>query len=209
MNSPLPTEHPTTEALADFVLGDVHVCRRVVLEAHLAFCAACRGRVETLARPASAFLGEAPVAAVPDDLWASLAARLDGETQATPADVLAETPLPSGALGELPRRAQPLEWMPQGDSSISLIAGDVEERMSLFLVRTPPELFFPHHVHLGGEEIVILTGGYTDDFGHLGTGDFRTYPPGSAHSPQMDPDGVCWAVALIVGGVELGGVVLG
>ena len=198
-----PAAHPDDQVLVDFVLGELHPCRRVLVEAHLAFCAQCRARVEELSRPASAFIESAPDIAPPDALWASLAAKLDGERDASPADVLAETPMPVGARGELPRRSIPLDWLPQGDSEISLIAGDEQEEYSLFLVRTPPELYFPYHVHVGGEEIVILTGGYTDDYGHLGTGDFRAYAAGSAHGPRMDPGDVCWALALIIGGVEM------
>lgn len=198
-----PDAHPDDHVLADFVIGDVHLCRRVLIEAHLSFCAQCRARVEKLSRPASAFVASMPEIAPPDALWANLAARLEGEQGASPADVLAETPLPAGARGELPLRSTPLDWLPQGDGEISLIAGDQQEELALFLVRTPPELYFPYHVHLGGEEIVILTGGYTDEHGHLGTGDFRAYEAGSAHGPRMDPGEVCWAVALIIGGVEM------
>ncbi len=203
-HSPLnPKEHPAREALEDFVLGELHVCRRVVVEAHLAFCESCRLRLSTLSAPAAALLHEEPAVATPDALWSRLVGQLDAE--AAPADILAATPLPDGARSELPLRAKPLNWGPYGDASVALIAGDPAENMGLFLARTPPESVFPYHAHLGSEEIVILEGGYTDDFGHLAVGDFRLYGTGTAHAPIMDAGVTCWAVILVVGGLQFDG----
>lgn len=51
------------------------------------------------------------------------------------------------------------------------------------LVRFEPGSFFPHHVHGGGEEILVVEGSIEDEHGRYKTGTYLRDPIGSSHEP--------------------------
>ena len=55
------------------------------------------------------------------------------------------------------------------------------------IVRYAPGSRFPRHVHGGGEEILVLDGVFSDEFGDWGPGSYLRNPPGTAHAPSSDP----------------------
>lgn len=59
-----------------------------------------------------------------------------------------------------------------------------ERARATSLVRYAPDSVFPAHGHPGGEEILVLSGTFSDDSGHYGPGWYLRNPPGSAHSPS-------------------------
>jgi len=65
---------------------------------------------------------------------------------------------------------------------------------ALVLGHMPPERGYPAHVHLGPEDILVLTGGFEDQFGAFETGAWATYAPGSQHRPVTEPGEECWTL---------------
>lgn len=55
------------------------------------------------------------------------------------------------------------------------------------LVRYAPGSTFPAHQHPGGEEILVLSGTFSDEQGDYGAGWYLRNPPGSAHRPHSHP----------------------
>lgn len=51
------------------------------------------------------------------------------------------------------------------------------------LVRYAPETFFPMHNHPRGEEILVLSGTFSDGGGNYPAGSYLRNPPGSHHAP--------------------------
>ena len=51
------------------------------------------------------------------------------------------------------------------------------------LVRYAPGSKFPAHLHGGGEEILVLEGGFSDERGDYPAGSYLRNPPGSSHAP--------------------------
>ena len=107
-----------------------------------------------------------------------------------------------GPLGELPwreTRHAGVQWLD--------LAPESEGPARTVLIRMGPGCGYPRHLHLGPEDVLVLSGGYTDDDGRvLRAGDFVRYPAGSEHAPLAnggpgDPDCVLFAVAH--GGTEL------
>lgn len=80
-----------------------------------------------------------------------------------------------------------LDWVP------SPLAG-VERRMlerdgdevarATTIVRYAPESYFDPHVHVLGEEYVVLEGTFSDEHGDFGKGFYVRNPPGSRHRPH-------------------------
>lgn len=52
------------------------------------------------------------------------------------------------------------------------------------IVRYAPNSFFPGHHHPGGEEILVLSGIFSEGGGHYPAGWYLRNPPGSSHQPS-------------------------
>ena len=101
------TAHPTP-LLAGFVLGDVDVHERELVEVHLLTCAACRAEVAALRDALFSLPDTLPSAPVPDGAWERLQARRNASTQ----DI---TPI-------IPNRTVPL-WPLAAAVSVGLVLG--------------------------------------------------------------------------------------
>jgi anti-sigma factor ChrR (cupin superfamily) len=55
------------------------------------------------------------------------------------------------------------------------------------LVRYAPDSHFPAHTHGGGEEILVLSGTFSDEQGDYPAGWYLRNPPGSVHQPSSRP----------------------
>jgi len=58
-----------------------------------------------------------------------------------------------------------------------------EKARATSLVRYAPESDFPAHAHPGGEEILVLSGTFSEEDGHYPAGWYLRNPPGSSHRP--------------------------
>lgn len=61
------------------------------------------------------------------------------------------------------------------------IGGEIARATSI--VRYAAESAFPRHLHAGGEEILVLSGTFSDEGGHYPEGWYLRNPPGSSHQP--------------------------
>ena len=59
-----------------------------------------------------------------------------------------------------------------------------EKARATSLVRYAAGSHFPHHLHPGGEEILVLSGTFSDGDGDFPAGWYLRNPPGSAHQPR-------------------------
>jgi anti-sigma factor ChrR (cupin superfamily) len=62
-----------------------------------------------------------------------------------------------------------------------------EQARATSLVRYAPGSRFPRHGHPGGEEILVLSGLFSEQGQDHGPGSYLRNPPGSAHSPHSAP----------------------
>jgi len=78
-------------------------------------------------------------------------------------------------------------WVPSPQAGVTRMMLDRlggEQARATSLVRYAPASVFPPHGHPGGEEILVLSGTFSDDSGHHGPGCYLRNPPGSAHQPS-------------------------
>lgn len=81
------------------------------------------------------------------------------------------------------------EWVASPQGGVKRMMLDrigAEKARATSLVRYAPESYFPHHEHLGGEEILVLEGTFSADDTHYPTGWYLRNPPGSGHRPYSD-----------------------
>jgi anti-sigma factor ChrR (cupin superfamily) len=78
-------------------------------------------------------------------------------------------------------------WVPSPQAGVERVMLDRlggEQARATSLVRYAPASLFPAHGHPGGEEILVLSGTFSDGSGHYGPGWYLRNPPGSAHQPS-------------------------
>jgi anti-sigma factor ChrR (cupin superfamily) len=83
---------------------------------------------------------------------------------------------------------------------------------SAVLIRMAPGRGYPAHRHLDVEEVLVLQGGYADERGIHGAGNYVRYEAGTTHTPVAvgDPERpagpsnpACVLYAIARGGIEL------
>src|SRR5690625_3089025 len=81
---------------------------------------------------------------------------------------------------------QQYHWVASPQSGVERVMLDRvggEKARATSIVRYAPDSYFPHHQHPGGEEILVLTGTFSDESGHYPAGWYLRNPPGSGHQP--------------------------
>ncbi|PAU65865.1 anti-sigma factor [Pseudomonas sp. PIC25] len=59
-----------------------------------------------------------------------------------------------------------------------------EKARATSIVRYAPGSSFPHHLHPGGEEVLVLSGTFSEEDEHYPAGWYLRNPPGSSHRPS-------------------------
>lgn len=67
-------------------------------------------------------------------------------------------------------------------------------RHKVMLARSAPGTKIPRHRHGDAEIMLVLQGGYADEYGTFRAGDLAVYPGGTVHRPSADPDAGCLAL---------------
>ncbi len=207
--------HPPEETLLAFVSGEADLPRRVVIEGHLDGCPDCRAAVRSLSVPgARLFAGLAsdgssagPSAGPNSRLWDRLRSQVEriGPPPVPAASPLAPYPLPAGALRELGEQGErEPRWRFAGalGAAFSVLFRDPGNGSLLLLGRMKPAKFFPAHRHTGMEEILILRGGFEDQYGDFTAGMYATYEAGTSHRPWIDEQEPCWTLSRLEKPVE-------
>lgn len=90
--------------------------------------------------------------------------------------------------------------------AVHFYASDEHSGRVLALIRMDPGCGYPRHRHRGSEDVLVLQGGYRDERGRYGAGEFVRHEDGSSHSPiAVDGDDAvpCVLLALAHEGIHL------
>ena len=83
------------------------------------------------------------------------------------------------------------EWLPgQGGLQVMPLHSHGTEHVAL--VKWPAREVFKPHRHMGGEEILVLSGEFCDEHGRYPTGTWMRSPHMSTHHPFVDEETVIW-----------------
>jgi len=95
-----------------------------------------------------------------------------------------------------PEAHQWIKSLQNGVERIMLDRIGAEKARATSLVRYAPNSYFPHHLHPGGEEILILSGTFSADDTHYPAGWYLRNPPTSGHRPYSDEGAVIFVKLL-------------
>lgn len=79
------------------------------------------------------------------------------------------------------------QWVASPQSGVERVMLDRlggEKARATSIVRYAPESYFPQHPHPGGEEILVLSGTFSEGDEHYPEGWYMRNPPGSLHQPS-------------------------
>lgn len=89
--------------------------------------------------------------------------------------------------------ARDYQWVPSTQHGVERMMLDrlgAEKARATSIVRYAPDSVFPQHPHPGGEEILVLSGVFSDESGDYPAGWYLRNPPGTAHSPHSKPGAI-------------------
>lgn len=188
------------ELLLDYAAGNLPEGPALAVALHVALDPAARQAVDGLSALGGALLeGEAADEGGGFDdaaLEAALAKLGAAPVEARPAPV-APRPGFEWAPAPLLRYLGPdPAWKKKFGGFEEITIGLHGDTHRVSLLRLEPGKGLPVHRHVGNEYTIVLQGGYTDNTGNYGVGDFAVGPGADQHEPIADPGPPC--IALIV-----------
>lgn len=187
------------ELLLDYAAGNLPEGPALAVALHVALDPAARQAVDGLSALGGALLDGEPAGETGFDdaaLEATLAKLGVAPVDPKPARV-ARRPGFEWAPAPLQRYLDPnAAWKKKFGGFEEITIGLHGDMHRVSLLRLEPGKGLPLHRHVGNEYTIVLQGGYTDNTGNYGVGDFAVGPGPDQHEPIADPGPPC--IALIV-----------
>lgn len=196
------SHHATDETLLRYAAGTLAIGPRIVVEAHLAGCPACRARVGQFEALGGAVIEETDPTPLSPSALADALARIDVEEGTVPSRTPPDKPVEIDGV-RLPDALRgcdigPWRWIGPG-MRMSRIGVPHDPEANLILLKAGPGRALPDHGHAGTEFTYIVAGSYTDRLGRFGPGDLAEVDEAVEHQPVVDPDGECICLAAMEG----------
>jgi putative transcriptional regulator len=194
--------HAPDELLLDYAAGVLPEGPALAVALHVALDPGSRRLVRRLRGVGGALLDEDPVAAdMGEAALEEALARLDDLPDEDAPDAPASRPGSAPGFDWAPTALRPYL---AGKSWRRAFGGFEEVRLDLHgdshgvrLLKLEPGQGLPLHRHVANEYTVVLQGGYTDNTGNYGVGDFAVGPGAQEHRPVADPGDPCIAVIVL------------
>lgn len=191
----MPSHHPAPELLIDYAAGSQRSVQALLVASHLAYCPDCRRRVAELEACGGVLLEDAPAEPLSDGLLDAVMARL----LASPAEPAPPPPAPPAFDGLLPGplgravglRLDAVNWVRVVPGVFLSQWGMGQGKASACLLRMEAGRRVPAHRHTDNEMLLVLKGGFSDEFGRYRLGDVAAYDPDTPHHAVADRDGEC------------------
>lgn len=198
--------HPKNETLAEFAAGTLDEGRSLVVAAHLAMCAECRGVVAAFEAVGGQMLDEIEPVAMSEGAAARALAAIEREApRAAPAKAAARAVWQAEQQTLLGYDLGPWRWVAPGLHYRAVKtpqAGDTR----VFMLKAVPGLKIPQHNHTGTELTCVLQGAFIHDGGRYGPGDCDDADQDDAHNPVIDDGEICICLVAMQGNIRLTGV---
>jgi putative transcriptional regulator len=185
--------HPEDALLTDYAAGAQADGMELILATHLTFCAQCRETVSFCEQIGGVLLEDLAGVVMTEDSLSKTLARLDNPVPEVMPPSNDNTPAPLRAVlgGDLSQ----VTWRRMG-SSLAYVTLARRGTQAVRLLRGAPGTDTGRHSHRGLEYTLVLKGGFTDETGSYGPGDFQCASPAVSHNPIADPGEGCINLAV-------------
>lgn len=185
--------HPEDALLTDYAAGSLDSAMSLIVATHLSFCAQCRETAGLYERIGGVLLQDLVPVAMTDGALANTMARLDQPAPDAACASNDNTPAPLRAV--LGRDVSQVAWRRLGPN-LAYVTLARRGPVRVRLLRGAPGTDTGRHSHRGLEYTLVLKGGFTDETGSYGPGDFQCASPEISHNPIADPGEDCINLAV-------------
>lgn len=208
------SRHPAPdELLLDYAAGVLPEGPALAVALHVALDPVSRRVVERL-RAVGATLAEDDAAlhggSGADDLGDAALEQVLTRLDAVPLEAPSAVPAPRPGFGWAPAPLRPYlagkDWKRAFGGFEEIRIGLHGDSHRVSLLRLAPGKGLPQHRHVADEFTIVLQGGYTDNTGNYGVGDFAVGPGPNDHEPIADPGEPCIALIVVEKPIVLTGV---
>jgi putative transcriptional regulator len=197
--------HPQSDQLVEFAAGTCHTGMSVAVSVHLHYCPQCRAALSELESTSAVLFEQQTLVPVEDSSFSTLMQRIQQEPKPEPVIKPAKARFPKALATLLPESLDQLEWrQPMKNLRVSHLITD-ESGMIIGLHHMKAGGQVPNHYHRGDEVSVVLEGGFSDQLGSYGAGDFILRTPNDTHSPRADAHEDCLMLSVVTAPVKLTG----
>jgi putative transcriptional regulator len=197
--------HPDETLLLGHATGGLDAALSLIVASHLSFCSQCRADVALFERGGGALLDDIAPVALAGDALARTLARLD-TAYAPPAILPSNDNTPAPLRAFLGRDLSGVRWRKLGPH-LGYVTLMRRGPLALRLLRGAPGSDVGRHSHRGMEYTLVLRGGFTDETGSYGPGDFQTASPDVKHNPLADHGEDCINLAVTTERLAFDGLV--
>jgi len=209
--------HPSDDILGAYAAGTSDEATGLVIATHLALCPVCRHTVAELEAVGGALMEQSAPVPLGAVSWQAVEAQiaLMGPTPAASISVSGnERGRERGVDGRLPRPLRDyldgpperLAWRRVGPG-VRRVPLAVGPGATARLLQLAPGTELPRHGHSAAEFTLVLAGGYSDEGGHYGRGDFEEATADDVHRPVVDRGEPCLCLVVTAGPLRLTGLV--
>lgn len=189
--------HPGEDLLAAYAAGGLDGAVSLIVATHLSFCPRCARLVAAAERVGGVLLeGIEPVAMAPGALARTLSRLDEPAAPAAPAVSNDNTPAPLRAF--MGRDMSHLRWRRMGPR-LAYVTLYRRGPLAVRLLKGAAGSDVGRHTHRGTEFTLVLRGGFTDETGSYGPGDFQMASGEVSHNPVADDDGDCINLSVTTG----------
>lgn len=200
--------HPSEEMLTAYAAGVLDHGQHVAIATHLAACPHCRNFVRSMEQVGGAVLSDFAPAPMSKDAFAAVEARLDEPVKpvAPAAARISGTDVPGLPLFLRRYRFDRWKWV-----APSVYVRPIElpypSDTRVFLLKSGPGTRMLQHTHTGLEMTCVLSGGFRQEDGHFGPGDFDLGDETIDHQPMVDAGEECVCLVAMKGDLLLKGLI--
>jgi putative transcriptional regulator len=187
--------HPGEDLLLAYAMGASGEAVSLIVAAHLGFCADCRKSLAALEAAGGVLLADLQPAALGEGALDQVLARLGGQAPKPAPAPRIDSDVPAPLRAYVGNQMGAVSWRPVAPG-ISYRPFFKKGSTRAQLIRVEPGHGVADHTHEGAELSLVLAGGYTDETGQYGVGDFQTTSPEIEHAPTADADGTCIILAV-------------
>ena len=207
--------HPEEDLLLSYSAGALGEGWSLAVATHLAYCPTCRSSVNDADEIGGALLDdEAPALLSPGSFEAVLEkinepSRPDPIVESVFAPVLAtsqDMTIPQPLRNYLGGGLEEASWRPIGGGAQQYLIPTSDDSQ-VRLLKIPPSQPVPEHTHSGRELTLVLSGSFTDEAGHFGTGDLEDVDETTTHRPVAGTGGPCICLVVTDAPLKFSGLV--
>ena len=197
--------------LIDYANGSLPLALEVLVETHISMNPASAKSIRMLLQLGGALLENSEPISLSEGSFEKLMAEIDSgfdKDQEVYTNVSNDNNLLAFPLRNYVQDISiPKNWRRIGIGLSEQAINFGESFGSAKLYKIAPGCSVPSHSHEGNEVTLVLSGGFTDEYGTYGPGDISIQETGAVHKPVADEDGECIVLAVNEGPIVLTGPV--